>query len=272
MTESDLLEHILDRLGRADSAEEIFGADEAADWPAGALDLLIKAGLLRRAQPAQVIECDGCERNCFMPVHVRPAEDNRPTRAFISCDKPEDVGRVPVEMRRLEQWQTTCELIADVLAQLLGLSRTASKGEDGKRWNIGVLKGKKHKSLVTLLADDGLNLSLAGHTVPLIEVLAINENVLTLDKGELIRLVDKPASNAETETREQRRERLRARVREEKAKGTKAFLRPVAEEEGISLSRLKQLTAADPSLVSTWSGLTAEKKKGASSKRINTKR
>jgi hypothetical protein len=42
MTESDLLEHILDRLGRADSAEEIFGADEAAGWPTGALDLLIR--------------------------------------------------------------------------------------------------------------------------------------------------------------------------------------------------------------------------------------
>ena len=56
MTESDLLEHILDRLGRADSAEEIFGADEAADWPAGALDLLITTGLLRRAEPAQAIE------------------------------------------------------------------------------------------------------------------------------------------------------------------------------------------------------------------------
>jgi hypothetical protein len=60
MTESALLENILDRLGRADSAEEIFGADEVADWPAGALDLLIKAGLLRRAEPAHAIECNGC--------------------------------------------------------------------------------------------------------------------------------------------------------------------------------------------------------------------
>jgi hypothetical protein len=78
MTESALLENILDRLGRADSAEEIFGADEVADWPAGALDLLIKAGLLRRAEPAHAIECNGCEQYCFMPVHVLPAEGNRP--------------------------------------------------------------------------------------------------------------------------------------------------------------------------------------------------
>ena len=63
MTESDLLEHIFERLCRADSGEEIFGADEAAQWPGGALEVLIKSGLLGRAEPAQVIECDGCERS-----------------------------------------------------------------------------------------------------------------------------------------------------------------------------------------------------------------
>lgn len=268
MTEIGLLEHIFDRLGRADSAEEIFGADEAADWPAGEIDLLIKVGLLRRAEPAQRIECKGCEQICFMPVNVLPAEGNRPARAFISCDKRDDIGRVPVEMRRLEQWQTTSDMIADVLAQLLGLSRTASKQGDGKRWDIGVLRGKKHKSLVTLLADDNLNLSLAGHTVPLIEVMAIEKNALTLDKGELIRLVDKPAGNAETETPEQRRERLRARVREEKTRGTNAFLRLVAVEERISVSRLKQLISAKPASVNRWAGLCTAHQKGASSKKI----
>jgi hypothetical protein len=60
------------RLSRAGSGQEIFGADEAAQWRGGALEALIKSGLLERAEPAQVIECDGCERNCFMPVHVRP--------------------------------------------------------------------------------------------------------------------------------------------------------------------------------------------------------
>ena len=101
MTEGDLLEHIFERLCRANSGEEIFGADEVAQWPESALEVLVKSGLLGRAEPARVIECDGCERNCFMPVHVRPAEGSRPARAFISCDKPEDVGRVPVELGRL---------------------------------------------------------------------------------------------------------------------------------------------------------------------------
>lgn len=157
------------------------------------------------------------------------------------------------------------------MAGLLGLSDSASTTADGNQWHIGVLKGRKHKSRVTLLAGNGLKLSLAGHVVPLTDVLAFENNALTLHKGELIRLVDKPADNAATEAPEKRRERLRARVREEKTKGTKAFLRRVAEEEGISVSRLKQLTSEVPSPVDMWAGLTPGQKKGAASKRIKPK-
>lgn len=56
-------------------------------------------------------------------------------------------------------------------------------------------------------------------------------------------LPDGLAENAETS--ETRRERIRARVLEEKAKGTKAFLRVVAEEEEISTTRIKQIVKAD---------------------------
>lgn len=38
-----------------------------------------------------------------MPVHVFPAEGGRLARALITCDKRDDVGRVVVDFRRLEQ-------------------------------------------------------------------------------------------------------------------------------------------------------------------------
>jgi hypothetical protein len=193
MTEGDLLEHILDRLGRADSAEEIFGADEAADWPAGALDLLIKAGLLRRAEPAQVIECNGCEQYCFMPVHVRPAEGNRPARAFVSCDKRDDIGRVPVEMRRLAQWKMTGGLLAKTLARLLGFLQAPQEDGAGKRWTLGMLKGNEHKAQIALAVANGVALKVAGHDIPLTEVLTFNKGKLAADKDELLRRADKPA-------------------------------------------------------------------------------
>jgi hypothetical protein len=270
VTNEGLLELVLDRLARAESADEIFGADETAEWPDGALDILTKAGLLRLAQPARVIECHGCERNCFMPVIVRPAEDNRAACAFISCDKPEDVGRVPVDMRRLQQWQTTGAMFADIVAQQLGLNGPATHPLEGNQWHVGVLKGRKLKTLVTLMAGDGLNLSLAGHTVPLSDVLAIKKNVLTIDKAELIRLADSPADNASTESPEHRRERLRARVRDARATGARAFLRVVADEEGISVSRLKQLTSQRTSSTGVWPGFPNAQKKGTRSKKTKT--
>lgn len=264
MTRADLLESVLERLARAGAAKAIFSADEIAAWPAGTLATLVNAGMLQQAQPASVVECTGCEENCIMPVHVFPAEDNRPARAFIACDKRDDVGRVSVDFCRLEQWQTTGELIADVLTRLLGSSPPPSHAADGKQWTIGVLKGKKHQSLVTLLAGDSLTLALAGHAVPLIEVLALMENALTLDKDELIRRVDKPAGD--TETPEARRTRLKARVLDEKAKGTKAFLQVVAKEEGITDSRLKQLVSTKHEPINVWAGLTTPSKPPASKK------
>jgi len=252
----DPLQIVLERSSCADPATgAFFFWDEVQDWPSGALELLVAGGLLQPSQPMATIECDGCEERCMMPVVVYPVQDDKPGRAFIVCDKPVDLGRIKVNFDRMRQWQTTGELIAAMLARLLGLSLPASRAADGKQWHIGTLKGKKHHSPVTLLAVDGLMLALAGHTVPLIEVLAIEGNALALDKTTLIRLADKPTGNSEAETREDRHKRLKARVGEEKAKGTKAFLKVVAEEEGFSVSRLKQLINDKPEPVNRWTAL-----------------
>ncbi len=60
-----------------------------------------------------------------MPVNIYPAEGNRAARAFIVCDKSQNIGRVPVDFPRLEQWQATGELIASALVQLLGFAESA---------------------------------------------------------------------------------------------------------------------------------------------------
>jgi hypothetical protein len=190
MTEGDLLEHILERLCRADSGQEIFGADEAAQWPESALEALIKSGLLERAEPAQVIECDGCERNCFMPVYVRPAEGDRPARAFISCDKPEDVGRLPVELGRLAQWRITGGMLAGAVARLLGFTKPPHEDSVGKRWTLGRLKGKEYKGEVKLSIEGGVALMVASQNIPLVHTLTLNGRGLKADKGAVLRLVE----------------------------------------------------------------------------------
>ena len=82
-------------------------ADEVAEWPNGLFERLQRDGLLTRTEPGQSLECWGCERACFMAVNVVAADGERPARAFISCDKPENMGRVPVAFSRLHQWIMT---------------------------------------------------------------------------------------------------------------------------------------------------------------------
>ena len=268
MTPQAALIELLERVGATQGAGVFVNEDELRQWPSAAVAVMKSQKLIAKARPASSVICPGCERECAMQVHTVPAATGSPV-PFIVCDKRSDINRVAVPLSALEQWKTTGEMIAEMLAELLGISRAISVGGDGYEWFIGLLEGKKRKSRARLTARDGLNIKLAGHTVPLIEVLAINDDALALDKRVLVRLVDKPADDSEIETPEQRRERLHARIDEEKAKGTKAFLKLVAAEEGISTSRLKQITSASRSVSGLWPGSTAKKKVPSSKTRKN---
>lgn len=119
MTREELLEHLLARLSRT-MEPVVFSADEVRQWPDGTHAALMTTGALQRMPPAQIIECDGCEKNCFKPVHARKRADGRGAAAFITCDEPEDLGRIRVELTRLEQWQARGGVAASALAQALG--------------------------------------------------------------------------------------------------------------------------------------------------------
>ena len=167
-----------------------------------------------------------------MPVHTIPLPSSDPA-LFIVCDKRDDIGRVPVPVAQLEQWQASGDSIADLLAGLLGLQRASMGSSSGGRWEVGVFRGAKHASHLVLLAGEKLTLTLAGHSIALAEVLALEGNGFKADKRRLTRLVDHPVAGAgDIESAEQRRERIRKRVNELKAQGAKAFLKTVAEEEG----------------------------------------
>ena len=258
MTPQAALLELLARIGSGFGAPILVSEYELSLWPSAAVMAMKAQRLLTKARPATSAICPGCERECVMPVHVLQSAKGSPA-AFIVCDKPSDFNRVPVPVSLLEQWQASCDLIADALAVLLGVTRPDAGSDHSGRRDIGVLKGAKHTSRIVLSADGALRLSLAGHSVPLVDVLAIDEHGVTLDRGELFRLVDQPVGDAgEVESPEQRRARLKTRVRQERIKGTKAFLRVVAKEEGFSVSRLKQLvaeTTAQSEASGVWSGL-----------------
>lgn len=93
--------------------------------------------------------------------------------------------------------------------------------------------------------------------------IGLKGKIQFLAEDGLIRLVDMQTTKDTIETPQEYRARLRARVKAEKAKGTKAFNKVVAEEERISRTRLKQLLKDDKNVVekasNNWTGLVAVK-------------
>ena len=244
MTPEAVLVELLDRIGAHRGGAVVISAQELSAWPGAAVAAMKSQGLLTRARPATSAVCPGCERECAMPVHVL-TDPARGPEAFIVCDKRSDINRVPVPIAGLEQWQASGDSIASVLAGLLGLRRSVA-GTDAARWEVGILKGAKHSSHLVLIADGKLTLSLAGHSVPVADVLALEGNAFQVDRRLLSRLVDQPIAGAgDVESAAQRRERVKKRVAALKAKGVKGFLKSVAAEEGISVSRVKQLLNDD---------------------------
>jgi hypothetical protein len=246
MTPQDALCELLARLGASKGAAVLISGEELNHWPQAAIKTMKSEKLLVKARPATSVVCPGCEQECVMPVHTRPTE-TRNAAPFIVCDKRSDINRVGVPINRLEQWQVSANSIADLITGLLALRRPDSRDAALGRLEVGLLKGGKGSSHLVLLADGRLTLGLAGHSIALADVLTLEDIGFKLDKQTLIRLVDKPIGRAgDAESAAQRRERIKKRVQTEKQKGNRAFLKTVAETEGISVPRLKQLLQADP--------------------------
>ena len=232
---------LLARVGASKGAMVLVSEEELGHWSTAAVEAMKAKKLLVKTRPSASAVCPGCEQQCVMEVHTLPAGPRKP-RPFIVCDKRSDINRVDVPISRLEQWQASASSIADLIAGLLGSRRPDSGDLSAGRWEIGMCKGAKHSSHVVLLADGRLTLSLAGHSVTLADILTLESKGFTLDRRTLVRMVDHPIAGAgDAESATQRRARLKKRVQTEKDKGTKAFLKTVAEAEGISVPRLKQL-------------------------------
>jgi len=245
MTPDDTFIELLDRVAALQGAQARLNADELSQWPDEAVTAMKAQKLIIMARPAASLVCPGCEEACVMPVHTISTPAGEPAPSLV-CNKRDDISRVPVPVAHLEQWQISGDSIAGLLADLLGLRHSNTGGSSTGRWEVGVFRGAKHAGHLVLLAGEKLTLTLAGHSIALAEVLVLEGGGFKADKRRLARLVDQPVAGAGgVESAEQRKERLKRRVHELRAKGVKAFLKTVAEEEGLSTSGVKQLIGDD---------------------------
>jgi len=270
MTPDEVLPTLLNRLAAADGDAATFSTAELAEWPASVVAKLKADGLLVASTPAASVTCPGCEEDCAMPVETATTTSGK-WRAFVACDKRDDTARVPIPAALLEHWQCTPAQLAAQLAKFLALRRPLSD-DDPKRLDLGVLKGTQGSAHVVLHVDATLTLHIAGHVLPLADVLEWTDKGLTVERRALVRRVDSPVAAAGTEeSAEQRRARLQARAKELKAQGERAFIKALAAEEGLSRERIKQLLKNDPAPVSMWHGLNLPTK-GTTQKPKKTQR
>lgn len=127
MTPQAVLADLLDRLKARPGEAPHIAATELSEWPAGAVAAMKSARLLLKARPASSIVCPGCEKQCLKDVDVFPAEGGRPARAFVHCDEPEDVGRIPVDLANLDQWRLSGDAKPAALARALGVPLREAK-------------------------------------------------------------------------------------------------------------------------------------------------
>jgi hypothetical protein len=193
MTPQAALTELLDCLDAQEGAAVHISNSVLQSWPAEAVATMKFARLLVNARPASSIVCPGCERVCAMQVDVFPADGSRPPGASIFCDKPEEMGQLPLKLHSLERWKVTDELLAGALSRMLGFTTPPRLDETGMRWTLGVLKDSGRRADVTLAVNEGVVFLVAAHKIPVAEVVDLNVNGITLDRVELLKLADKPA-------------------------------------------------------------------------------
>jgi hypothetical protein len=134
-----LLATLSARLGCSSETAVYVGADEC-EGIGELADALVDGGLLLPAEPASALICDGCERNCVMPVNIAPATAAQSDRAFIVCDKRDDIGRVSVEPSRLRRWMFSLPVLANALARTLKTDHEPVEADTSDGWRLGRAK------------------------------------------------------------------------------------------------------------------------------------
>lgn len=209
MTPLAALIELLGRLGASQGAAVLINVDELNLWPSAAVAAMKNQHLLTKARPATSAICSGCERDCVMPVHVLPAEDNRAARAFISCDKRSDINRVPVPFTMLSQWQCNTYAVCGFIAASLGVRRSDKQIGSADLFDIGIATGDKRNQMLCLQAHGALSLVAGGNALPLAELIEYHDGAYLLDGAMIRKLVDAATTadkrytpnNAKRETR-----------------------------------------------------------------------
>lgn len=190
MTLQEVLQELIQRLGSG--GDTVLAWEQLREWPKGAIEVFQKAGWIEATVAASTVECSGCEQNCFMPVHVLPARNGQPVRAYVVCDRPVDLGRIRIPISRLRQWQITEAQVALWLSGALGLKGKPERDQARGVFTLGNLQGKKRLGSVEFDTAESVCLNTSGHSRPLSEVVIFEGDQPRIDRSAILEMVDLP--------------------------------------------------------------------------------
>ena len=143
MTLEGVLQELIDLL--SPGSDHIVAWEQVREWPPGTIDVFQKAGWIRPASPASIVECCGCEENCFKPVRVRAGVQGRAAQAYVDCDESADLGRISIPLEHLQQWQITGSQVARWIADKLKLKEQAER-QAGSSTNLSRTAARQEKA------------------------------------------------------------------------------------------------------------------------------
>ncbi|WP_139176834.1 hypothetical protein [Nitrosospira multiformis] len=139
-----------------------------------------------------------------MPVVIYPALDGSPGRAFISCDKRDDIGRIQVSSDRMKRWRSSIDAVRKFIATNLGL-RISNERVDIELWAIGMATGKKRRQKLCLQSSGELMLVAGSNRIPLMDFITYGNGSYSLDEEMICQLVDASITADERHTPNQTR-------------------------------------------------------------------
>ncbi len=193
MTLDDVLRELIEQLGAG--GDTTVAWEQVRHWPGGAIGVFQKAGWIKPTVAASTVECPVCEESCFMPVHVLPARNGRASRAYVACDRHDNVGRVKIAMSRLRQWQVTEAQIARWVSGTIGLKGNPKKDKATGVFTLGTLQGKKRLACLEFNTADSVCLKASGHSLPLRQIVNFEGDQPSIDRGAIVDLVDLPPAS-----------------------------------------------------------------------------
>jgi len=189
MTAIDTLLELLNRIGACQGKAVFVNDEELLQWPRAAVKAMKSQKLIVKARQASSAICDGCERDCVMPVHSLSSATGK-TSSFIVCDKRYDINRVSIPADRLSQWKCNADLVCRFISSSLALRQPVKKADNDSRWEIGIASGDKRSQMLCLEVADGLMLIAGNSKVPLAEFIEFQGGAYVLDDTQIRRLVD----------------------------------------------------------------------------------